>query len=147
MFSSGVMEMLQNYTQMMAVQHCEYTKCHWNVHFKMINDIWILLQSIILGKFVHEYEKVHSHHPNLHSSLRITNLLGPNTVILISAELFNIGGILTLTELNLQKLKIANMLLFNYLCKATRKNKNSAQLHKVFMFRNIEDEGNRFSFS
>lgn len=30
--------------KMMVTQHCEYTKCHWMAHFKMINYILILPQ-------------------------------------------------------------------------------------------------------
>ena len=68
-------------------------------------------------------------------------------MILISAELFNIDRKLTVTELNLQGFKkIANMLLFSYFYKETRKNKSSMQLRKVFMFRNTGDEAIYLTF-
>lgn len=36
-FHSGVMEMFQNYTGVVVLQHCEDTKGHWIVPFEMVN--------------------------------------------------------------------------------------------------------------
>ena len=35
----GIIKMFWNWIVVMVAQHCECTKCHWIVHFKIVNFI------------------------------------------------------------------------------------------------------------